>query len=759
MERTIIVYRNNKVVEKKAFVTQKVSIGRDNSNDIVIGETKISRKHLSIQIENNQIIIKDLESSNGSYLIKTNENRTIRLEPLKGYKYQKENIIYLANREYKIKIENVVSSQRTKLSELLERKGTVRIGRSRSNNDIIISNLSVSRAHAIVEKIGDKYFIADNSRNGTFVNGKRIKGKIEIFEHDRITIGSQQLFIKKSSKYIDFAIEASKVEKIYEGENIGLQPMSVKIKKGTFVALMGPSGCGKSTLMKGLNGANPMTRGEIKIHGVLLNQDNFNGLKRSIGYVPQDDIVHKELTVYKTLFFAAKLRLASDVSNDEINKKINTLLHDLNLPGKDIKSKTIGELSGGQRKRISIAVELLNDPSILFLDEPTSPLDPETIGEFLKCIQKLVQRGQTVIMVTHKPGDLAYVDDVLFLSTGGYLCYYGNRENFLNHFGKHDVIEVYSLLKKEEFGQHWNQTWRRDNKVETIEISGQKLKRPKNESKLNQFIWLCMRYFSIKISDPFNISLLIGQPIIIAVLICFIFENLQGGVLFLIAISAVWFGVNNASKEIVSETPIYLRERMFNLEIGNYILSKIVVLSLIASVQVALFLFIISINYSKDDAIAYFADPLTSAFFMLYLSISATIFGLCLSAIFTSTEKVMTVVPIALIPQIMLAGVISSIDKTSQNILSYLTLGRWGTEGFCHIQDDREIGINVQVPDPEGDLIFEKKNAIETLGFYAKVDADWSKALNENVLAILCLNCILIVVLAFALKLKDKKFS
>lgn len=609
-------------------------------------------------------------------------------------------------------VSKTVEGKPNGLQEWLDQKPTVTIGRSQEC-DIVLDSLMVSRTHVRVEKTAQGVLVTDlGSKNGTFVNRKLISGPTPIGPNDFLEVGPYQFALNQDAvvdvRRQGYAIRANSITKIYgrneNGEEIvGLQPMTLKVPAQEFVALMGPSGCGKSTLLKCLNGDNPASKGEVFIHGHNLAED-FSYLKRYIGYVPQDDIVHRDLSVDKTLFYAAKLRLDADVSEEDIWKKIEEVLSKLNINDTKIRGNKVRELSGGQRKRVSIAVELLSEPSILFLDEPTSPLDPETIEEFLNSIRKLVDSGMTVIMVTHKPEDLNYVDKVIFLSTKGYMTYYGDKDAFLTHFNKKNIIEVYSLLSKKENGIEWNKRWRSNHSEEPSQfISPEKLPDRKEGSMLRQYWWLCRRYLNIKLNDQGNMALLFAQPIVIAVLIGFIFDKLQLGVLFMMAISAVWFGVSNAAKEIVEEQAIYKRERMFNMSIFTYLFSKITILAIIAFTQVLLF---VGIAYSfyhfnagtyVNDGVEYLIEFRTfwpNVGFMFFLSVSATMIGLQLSALFSNTEKVMTVVPIALIPQIMLAGVVASIDNPIKEGLSYLTLGRWGTEGLCRLQDahtDKDI--------------------------------------------------------------------
>ena len=806
---------------KKIRITKDgtYDVGRNEACHITINAQKISRNHLSIIVQNGSVFVRDNGSSNGSSI------QSKALAPQQMYPISQSSYIELSKGAITLYLEleleakaqptpaskpsqakptppskNKGELRESQIYEMLDKSGEISIGRA-PDCDLVLPSLMVSRKHAILKKDQSGITLQDlNSTNGTFVNGMRIQGIVRIESSDQITIGPSNFFLKGGIVEPQYAIVAENIEKVYPGGYVGLNKMSIKVPTKEFVALMGPSGCGKSTLLKGLNGANPITGGSVTIQGLQLNKSNFNTLKQHIGYVPQDDIVHRELSVQKTLFFAAKLRMAKDVTNEEINEKIDQVLKSLNLDANAIRHNKIRELSGGQRKRISIAVELLNDPTILFLDEPTSPLDPETIEDFLKCIQGLVREGQTVIMVTHKPSDLNYVDKVIFLSKGGYHTYYGEKNRILDHFEKENLIEVYSLMKDSKTGKKWYQRWLQEHPMSVVKKESDTLEPKPSTSILRQFYWLSRRYLNIKWNDKWNLGLLMAQPLIIAFLLIFIFAELQISVMFLMAISAIWFGVSNASKEIVSELPIYDRERMFNLHIGNYIASKIVVLAMIAFVQVIVFVAIIYFTYkSRDKAVVYLWEFWSNVGFMFFLSISATVFGLLLSAVFSNTEKVMTFVPIALMPQIMLAGIISPINENYKAILSYFTLGRWGTEGFAHIQDEsaRNLGewadeeseipagvmqMKPVAPEPpempadgspppppdttaipeEPKMELKPDGAIESLQIYGsdKVDISWfPEDFNGVVIATMVLNIICLLGIYIALKRKDKKFT
>ncbi len=612
-------------------------------------------------------------------------------------------------------------------------------------------------------------------KNKTYLNGHEIKKKTRFRDSDVITISFYSIDLLNGLKDLrkeHSAIEAIGIQKKYPNNKIGLQSLSLNIPQATFVALMGPSGCGKSTLLKCLNGDNPATSGEVLIHGLSLEK-NFNLIKKKIGYVPQDDIIHKELTVYKTLFYAAKLRLPDDTSDKEINNRIDHVITSLNLDQdkeKDIRGIKVGSLSGGQRKRISIAVELLTEPTILFLDEPTSPLDPETIESFLTSLRELTKEGTTIVMVTHKPEDLNYVDEVIFLGVQGHLTFAGPANLLISKFEVNNIVEVYT--KTSDLEQVLKKYY-----IKPPEFLYQKekipeIKREKPDSLILQLYWLISRYLKIKINDRENLILLFAQPLIIGGLVSLVFNELSIGVFFMIAISAVWFGVSNAAKEIVGELAVYRRERMYNLNINTYIISKCVVLSMIALLQTIIFISIVYLNF-KTNTVEGHTDTYLRPFwqsvgFMFYLSFSATLMGLFLSSYFNTTEKVMTVVPIALMPQIMLAGVMTRIDNTLVEILSFTTLGRWGTEGFARIQDKSYLdagmesksvlvevtqGTEVQLVGTQAmkRLDLYNENLVENGTLIGSV----FDSFNANLLMIAILNLGVYILIYYSLKRKD----
>ena len=679
---------------KKVLIREDFSlmVGSNSNCDVIVSNKRVSRNHCQIISSNSENLkLIDLNSTNGTFL------NGIKLKPGIPYNLNLKDQVQLAGVSgilISIGSENTQSrdlENQKNILELFKNKDLIIIGRD-SSCDLRINDTRISRKHASIKKLSDdKFLIKDlGSLNGVYVNGSKLSGTKTISKNDNIFISKYLLKIDGKAKDLsdELAISAIGIEKVYPNQKKGkkaLHKMDISVPSRSLLAIMGPSGCGKSTLLKSLNGESPPTKGRV----LIFNQDlitNYEYLKTQIGYVPQDDIVHKQLTVEQSLFFAAKLRIAN-ISKADIKVKIDQILSELNIS--HIKKNLISDISGGQRKRVSIAIELLTDPMLLFLDEPTSPLDPQTIEDFLSILKKLSENGTTVIMVTHKPEDLDYMDEVIFMAdnNGGKIVYYGDSTQYKDYFNVNNAVSVFSQISGDN-SKKWIEKYSNPRPLSTTQDREKVLINKSNQSPIEQFFWLTYRYFKIKTNDKVNTSIMLLQAPIIASLACLVFKEVSLSVLFIMAVSAVWFGSTNAAREIVGELPIYKRERMYNLKLIPYIFSKITVLSFFSIIQSFVFIYILYFYYGDSDFDIFFNNPFSSFIWMSFLTISSTFLGLLLSAIFDTSEKVLAVVPIVLIPQIMLAGLVAKIGSKTVEFVSYMTFTRWGIEGFGNIQGD-----------------------------------------------------------------------
>lgn len=695
MSYTISFYLGQDLVyEINSSSQNSITIGRNTSNVVVIQNSVVSGNHAEINLVDNQLYIKDLGSTNGTFVdhVKIPHGQSISMGQktisLSGVvtiqvRNSSEHRSFSGSQP---QLNHDIGNIGTKIQQLLQQKGSVIFGRS-EGADIKIDNNLVSRQHAKISSSGGQIFLEDlGSMNGTFVNGQRIKGRVQISSSDDIIIGRLRFSLTGSAVDIskEIAIKTIGLIKRFSNGKVGLHECNIEIPSNSLLAVMGPSGCGKSTLLKALNGESPGSSGQVYIGGQELNR-YFDYLKMQIGYVPQDDIVHRELTVDQSLWYSGKLRLPQ-LTDQQLSAKINQVLDELNIS--HIRSNMVSNISGGQRKRVSIAVEILTDPLILFLDEPTSPLDPQTIEDFLSILRKLSQKGTTVVMVTHKPEDLAYMDQVIFMAEGGHICYYGKTNEYLQFFGVEDTVRVYSMLIDDK-KDRWVAKYHSKPAQINTNTTNAKIYKSSRVDYLSQYFWLTKRYLNIKMNDKANSLIMLVQSPIIAIIIVMLFDSLSQGVTFLMAIASLWLGANNAAREIVSEGPIFKRERMFNQGLLTYIFSKITVLMLFSAVQSLMFVGILTVSF--DSSTIPVKDPIIATTWMIIISLVATMMGLLLSATVSTAEKVMSLVPIALIPQIMLAGVLTKISSALVEFMSYFSISRWATEGFNFIQKDITI--------------------------------------------------------------------
>jgi len=296
--------------------------------------------------------------------------------------------------------------------------------------------------------------IDSSSTNGTFVNGRRIDKPYILQQTDTIQIGPYQLSIERDTIEVREITKGLQLDgqnlkfSVYGGKatNTILENIDVNILPGEFVALVGPSGAGKSTLMRVLSGIQKPQTGQVLLNGNDLYK-YFDAYRSIIGYVPQDDIIHKNLSVYSALKYAAQLRLPPDTTNQEIEERIESVLEQVQMISR--KRAIISTLSGGERKRISISVELLAEPRLFFLDEPTSGLDPGLEKSLMKTLRNLADLGKTIILVTHATANITECDLVCFL-VYGQQTYFGPPSKAHDYFDiqsqDHNFADIYELF-------------------------------------------------------------------------------------------------------------------------------------------------------------------------------------------------------------------------------------------------------------------------------------------------------------------------
>lgn len=594
----------------------------------------------------------------------------------------------------------------------------IRIGRA-LDNDVVLDALSVSRYHAVLTYGGDggsQPTITDsNSANGTFVNGEHLIEPRVISARDLISVGNY-LLVADGREITAHDLGASRITAYNVCKSIGgnsiLKDISLSFYPREFVGLMGPSGCGKSTLMDALNGLRPATSGSVFVNDLDLYL-NFDALRRSIGYVPQKDVLHDALNVERTLYYAAKLRLPRNSTRREIRRVVDETVEIVGL--KEHRRSPFRQLSGGQQKRLSLAIELITKPSFIFLDEPTSPLDPETTENMMLLFRRLADEGRIVVMVTHKFEKFREMRRIVMLTKGGRLAFFGTPQESLEYFGVKEPGEIYHRIAERE-PEHWESAFRSSpeyrrhisNRIaETNNLlaatrekgvdvfAGQRQGGTDRKFGFGQWLTLTRRYLEIKLKDKRNTLLLLIQAPIVAFILAMIVGDAPNDskTLFISAIIAIWFGANNAVREIVSESTIYTRERLVNLKIPSYVFSKFAVLSGVGLIQCLMFISIL-IGTGKLKGADF--PMLTVILYATLLTGAAA--GLFISALVGSTEKAMSVLPLILIPQLLLSGFLKPLDDFYVNLKTGKPAA---SEAFREYEDERKKADENKIPEKQ----------------------------------------------------------
>lgn len=718
----VTIFDGNEVpgtIDLKSFNKHIVYFGRDPKNDIVLTSQLVSAEHGRFVNKGGTWYIedkaayKDSGSTNG--LIYNNANIVshsigdgdlIRIDD--GIETVAEGVLFVFSS---------AGSDNKWYSVQLSEKQELTVGRE-ENCDITLPHISVSKQHAKIVREDDGYYIVDNnSTNGIIVNSKRISGKEKLHEKDVISITNSKLIFTSTMIYyccyksgisvdaVDVVIKRGKGKKSFiTGNHVNLN-----VKPGELVAVIGGSGAGKSTILNCMCGYLKPTQGEVFINGVNLYQ-NFDSLKKLVGYVPQSDIVYDNLTLHDMLLYTAKLRLPKDTTSAEQETAITRAIDMVELSEKS--NSLIKSLSGGQRKRASIAVELLSDPNLLFLDEPASGLDPGTERNLMYSLRKMSDGGKTVILVTHSTLQLKLCDKIVFMGKGGNLCFYGSYDEALEFFGVSDIVDVYNLITEQ--AEQWSEKFKR------VGGASGKVRRTSAVSRKSKSNWfrqlsvLSTRYFKLVINDKQRLFLLLIQAPLLAVLISFVADGKQfeqyemtKSLLFALSCSAFWVGMLNAIQEICKERTVLKREYMTGLSLSAYVLSKIIVLGFLCFIQSVLLtgVFGLIIGIPEEGMLTIsFLELLITTFIT---AVASTAMGLFVSSLFTNADRAMTVAPILLMPQILFSGLIFKLSGATE-IISWFALCRWSMEGYGTTANLNALTLRLQ---QEGIMVEHEEEA------------------------------------------------
>jgi ABC-type multidrug transport system ATPase subunit/pSer/pThr/pTyr-binding forkhead associated (FHA) protein len=721
------------IPEGKTFI-----VGRDSHADLQISEARCSRHHLRINFENGTWFATDLGSSNGSF----NDGKrfeSIRITSTTSISLGSENGILLnlsvtgkdslsntnadfinpnettfVSREIvqsiaKNKVKNQDNSE-TSIRKRMTLSERLRIGRE-TDNELVISDLTVSRFHAeIVTNASFGHDLVDlNSSNGTYLNGKRIKR--QTLKHgDLVTIGSL------TTKYVGTALEPLETRggfpftvnsiSVTINEKRLLNDVSFSVNPRSLTAVIGPSGAGKSTLLNAITGRRLPDSGEVKI-GERSLYGNLSEFNTKIGFVPQSDLLHSGLETKRALQYGASLRFPKDTNQQERDKRVDEVLDELGLSERS--RLRIDKLSGGQRKRTSVALELLTQPSLLFLDEPTSGLDPGLDRQVMNLLRNLADDGRTVFVVTHSVANLELCDNLLVMAPGGVVAYFGSPQGAIAFFDAQDWAEVFDLMNNpnSKFWQRMDQDkLRGQSKIASVAKSID-LKESDYESKTNQN-WgyqcyvLIKRYFEVIRSDRQYSIFLVALPFLLSIVgylsgdssgLTAQQENLSLNLppnpqartlLLVLVLGTIFMGIATSIQELVKEQIIFDREASVGLSWFAYVLSKYFVLGVITILQSVIFTLLTLLGRPVPSKSDHFFPPLIEIVFVLsLLSFVSMALGIAISAWIKTSDVAMPAMVVATVSQVILSGSVPLRFDGILNFAGFPNPGYWAMNALA----------------------------------------------------------------------------
>ncbi|MCP3760721.1 FHA domain-containing protein [Streptomyces sp. TBY4] len=584
----------------------------------------------------------------------------------------------------------------------------MRIGRA-LENELVVSDLQVSRHHAEFHSMpGGRFEIRDlGSHNGTYVNGQPLakSGTALLGPNDIVGVGHSTFRIvgDRLEEFVDtgdVSFSARHLTVTVDGGKQILKDVTFGVPEKSLIGVIGPSGSGKSTLLKALTGYRPANEGDVLYDNRNLYKQ-FAELRQRIGLVPQDDILHKELKVSTALKYAAKLRFPGDTAESERAARIDEVLRELKL---DIhKDKKITALSGGQRKRVSVALELLTKPSLIFLDEPTSGLDPGMDRDVMQLLRGLADDGRTVLVVTHSVAELSICDKLLVMAPGGSVAYFGPPDEALNFFGYSTWADVFSAFESYR-DYDWAGRWKGSQHYQlyaadidavapqSVQPAVQSTRPPKPQGWGSQLWTLMRRYMSVIASDKGFIGLMLILPAVLGVVSVVIpakfglappvapsrFNGDAGTIMLILAVGMCFSGAANSVRELIKERVIYERERATGLSRSAYLASKVIVLGVITAIQGVI---ICAIGFAPRDLPAeglLMPPAVEICLSVIALGFTSMMFGLVISSLVKTAEKTMPLLVMFAIVQVVFTGILFQVyDSPGLEQFAWLMPSRW----------------------------------------------------------------------------------
>jgi ABC-type multidrug transport system ATPase subunit len=745
---------------------QEYRIGRDERADIPLVDARVSWDHAVIRAEGPVWVLEDLGSRNGTFL---GSERITRLEitspytvhfghpedgPVLRFELERPSPAPAPAPEFGRRPASASGDTtfmpgvlREPTSRMRIQSKVVKIGR-RDDNDIVVRDLGVSKQHAELRVSPTGTFsISDlGSHNGTFLNGTRVN-HAELKDGDIIAVGHATLRLENGTliEYVDdgrATFEAHDLQVVVSDggkQKVLLDGITFPLAERSMMAVIGPAGAGKSTLLNALTGKRPATTGSV-FYDFRDLYENYDELRQRIGLVPQESVTHDQLTAKSALGYQAELRFPPDAGEHERSQRVGEVLDELSMTRHA--DTRIDRLSGGQKKRVNIGMELLTRPSLLFLDEPTSPLDPHLKRDMFTQMRRMadpgLDKGQSVIVITHDVESklIDQCDRLIVLQPGGKMAYFGPPQEGLAYFGKDDWADVFQAFADEperdfaaefrgslEFGKYVsNPISVRQRRLDAGRPEGEQSPRPKQRSSFDQVFTMARRYLRVMMADRVFIATTVLMPILLGGLVRatptqFGLDNGPGKlagtnlnaiqVLMLLVMSAVLSGTALSIREFIKERDIYERERMAGLSATAYLFSKVLVLSVISVLQ-TLLVVIVGLAGQKvpSSGVVIPGTALVEIFVGLaVLGVVSMLVGLAISTLVTKSDQTMPILVGVTMVQVALSGGLFPLSGKALSILSMIAPARWGLGALAStinlnvIQATADLGPTGQKPD------------------------------------------------------------
>lgn len=579
---------------------------------------------------------------------------------------------------------------------------------------LYLDHPTVSRCHArFVLRMGTMCIEDLGSTNGTWVNSERIAHAAELKPGDHVSIGTFTLYYDGAEVEVRSHVQGATLgayalcKKVQARAPLFLlRNVTLELAPRELVCVIGASGSGKTTLVNIISGRKKPTSGTVKL-GRFDVHECFSLLKQDIAYVPQSDPLHEFLTLRQALAYSAQLRLPSDMSAGARDLIIADAAQSVGLEQRlDAK---IATLSGGERKRASLATEILSRPNLLFLDEVTSGLDEATDREIMQLLKQLVARGMTIVCVTHTLANIEEVaDTIIVMGDGGLVTFCGPPAQLRAFFGIREIGDVFEIIARDG-AENWHERFEKAFRLKAVGRAhahrhGEPPQRghgsflAQTRDSLRQFAILTARNLALLKGDRRTLTMAALQSVIVGALLGFAFTDFGKGFeignskvsfLVVLAITCMWIGCAGAAKAIVGELPIYLRERDINLSTVAFVLSKFLVTSLFAVCQVLLLMGVATL----------LAQEIPGAWWEQYLlaalaGINGVAIGLIISAVSNSRDQAAVVVPLALAPQLIFgSGMVSNLSAAGEWMAKLLIGAWWSREAMTAALIGHEHGI------------------------------------------------------------------